>query len=120
MAILRGGIYPALVIAGRLGVEKVYTITLRKYSDEKPPSQVHREPVFLGGVVPNLGGDRVLIVDDVARTGSTLSKAKSIVMDKDAGEVRTAVLVLRSRGLSFMPDYYGIYMSACPLFPWER
>lgn len=120
VAVLRGGIYPALVIAARLGVERLYAVEFRKYSDDKPPRELGATPSLLRDDVPKLNGERVLVVDDVARTGSTLRAAKELVKSKGAGEVRTAVLVLRSSELLEPPDYYGVLMKACPVFPWER
>jgi hypoxanthine phosphoribosyltransferase len=120
VAVLRGGIYPALAIAARLGVERVYAVEFRKYSDDKPPRELSAAPALVRDEVPQLRGERVLVVDDVARTGSTLKAAKELVKSKGAGEVKTAVLVVRSSEMVEVPDYYGVFMKACPLFPWER
>jgi len=119
IAVGRGGVYPALVVAGRLGVEKLFSVTLRKYSDEKPPSVLHENPRLVEDAVPELDGERVLVVDDVAHTGSTLEVARKLAASKGAVSVKTGVLVLRSRSPAFAPDYYSIYMDACPVFPWE-
>lgn len=120
VAVMRGGIYPALVITSRLGVERLYVLEYRKYSDEKPPRELWSRPRLLRDEVPELGGESILIVDDVARTGSTLKAAKDLVESRGAGEVRSAVLVIRSRDMVYAPDYYAVYMRACPIFPWER
>ncbi len=120
VAVLRGGIYPALVVASRLGVERLYTVEFRKYSDDKPPQELSKKPMLIGEEVPRLNGERVIVVDDVARTGSTLKAAKELLESKGAGQVKTAVLVLRSRTVAYAPDYYAIFMKDCPLFPWDE
>ncbi|MEM1508501.1 MAG: phosphoribosyltransferase family protein [Thermofilaceae archaeon] len=120
VAVLRGGIYPALIIASRLGVERLYTVGFRKYSDDKPPQELSKKPTLVGENVPSLSGERVIIVDDVARTGSTMKAAKELLESKGAGQVKTAVLVLRSRTMVYAPDYYAIFMKDCPLFPWDQ
>lgn len=120
VAVLRGGVYPALAIAARLGVERLYGVEFRKYSDDKPPRELSTTPLLVRDGVPQLSGERVLVVDDVARTGSTLKAAKELVKSKGAGEVKTAVLVVRSRELLEVPDYYGVFMKVCPRFPWEQ
>jgi len=120
VAVLRGGIYPALVIAARLNVDRVYAVELRRYSDDKPPRELAERPQLIRDEVPNLRGERVLVVDDVARTGATLRAAKELVKSKGAGDVKTAVLVLRSRELVEAPDFYAIFLSSCPLFPWDE
>lgn len=120
VAVLRGGIYPALIIAARLNIDRVYEVEFRRYSDEKPPREIHEKPLLLRDGVPQLNGGRVLVVDDIARTGLTLKAARELLASKGAGEIRTAVLVVRSRELVEIPDYYAIFMSSCPLFPWER
>ena len=120
VAVLRGGVYPALAIAARLGVERLYCVEFRKYSDDKPPRELSAVPQLVRDEVPELDGERVLVVDDVARTGSTLKAAKELVKSKGAGQVKTAVLVVRSSEMVEVPDYYGVFMKACPRFPWER
>jgi hypoxanthine phosphoribosyltransferase len=120
VAVLRGGVYPALAIAARLGVERLYCVEFRKYSDEKPPKELSATPALVRDEIPKLRGERVLVVDDVARTGSTLKAAKELVKSKGAGEVKTAVLVVRSSEMVEVPNYYGVFMKACPRFPWER
>ncbi|MEM0119472.1 MAG: phosphoribosyltransferase family protein [Thermofilaceae archaeon] len=120
VAVLRGGIYPALIIAARLNIDRVYEVEFRRYSDEKPPREIHGEPLLLRDSVPQLNGERVLVVDDVARTGLTLKAARELLISKGAGEVKTAVLVVRSREMVEVPDYYAIFMTSCPVFPWER
>jgi len=119
IAIMRGGIYPALIIASRLGIDRLYTVEFRRYSDEKPPRDIYGEPKLLRDDSPRLDGERVLIVDDVARTGSTLRAAMEVMITKGVSEVRSAVLIIRSQELVCPPDYYATFMSACPLFPWE-
>ena len=120
VAIMRGGIYPALIVASRLGIERLYALELRKYTDDKPPRQLREKPLVVKDEVPSLNGARILVVDDVARTGSTLKAAKELLASKGAEEIKTAVLVLRSRHMVCVPDYYAIFMKDCPLFPWER
>lgn len=119
VAVLKGGAYPAIAIAARLGVERLYAVEFKKYSDEKPPKPMSEAPVLVRSDVPQLQGERVLVVDDVARTGSTLRAARELVKSKGAGEVRTAALVLKSQGVVEQPDYYAVLMKACALFPWE-
>lgn len=120
IAVLRGGIYPALAIAARLNIDRIYTVELRKYSDDKPPKEVRAEPELIRENVPELQSRRVLVVDDVARTGATLRVAKKLALSKGASEVKTAVLVIRSKEMFEAPDYYAIFMNSCPLFPWEH
>lgn len=120
VAVLRGGIYPAIAVAARLGVDRLHTVELRRYSDDKPPQELSEKPVLLSDNVPQLNGERVLIIDDVARTGLTLKAAKELVKSKGASEVKTAALVIRSHDMPDTPDYYAILLTSCPLFPWEQ
>lgn len=120
VAVLRGGIYPAIAITSRLGIEYLYTVELRKYSDDKPPRELSDKPLLIRDNIPRLEGEKVLVVDDVARTGITLKTAKELLRSKGVKEVKTAALVLRSREMVEVPDYYAVFMKACPIFPWEQ
>ncbi len=119
VAVLRGGIYPALIIAARLNVERVYAVEFRR-REAGLAAEPGGGPKPVRDEVPQLAGGRVLVVDDVAVTGSTLRAAKELVKSKGAGEVKTAVLVVRTGQLVERPDFYALFLPAHPLFPWEQ
>jgi hypoxanthine phosphoribosyltransferase len=67
--------------------------------------------------LPDLAGRRVLVVDDVASTGSTLARARALTRKAGARQVRTAVLVKRPGGAK--PDYFALETEELILFGWD-
>jgi hypoxanthine phosphoribosyltransferase len=67
-----GGIVPASIVAFHLNAElKLMTLNYRDETN-KP---LYAEPVVINKPVLNLEGKRILLVDDVSVTGSTMNKA---------------------------------------------
>jgi hypoxanthine phosphoribosyltransferase len=71
----------------------------------------------LAGQLPSLSGKRVLVVDDVTATGSTLGKARALCRKSGAREVRSAVLVRRPGGAR--PDWFALETDELILFGWD-
>jgi hypoxanthine phosphoribosyltransferase len=67
--------------------------------------------------LPDLTGKRVLVVDDVASSGSTLAKARALCKKSGAREVRTAVMVKRPDGAR--PDWFALETDELILFGWD-
>ena len=67
--------------------------------------------------LPALTGKRVLVVDDVCTTGSTLAKARALARKAGARQVQTAVLVKRPGGAR--PDWFAFETSELMLFGWD-
>ena len=117
IGISRGGVIPAGLLTILLGVKEYYTIKIRRYSDDKPPRELSKPEVNYSPL--NLEGKNVLIVDDVTHTGETLRLAKKIVEKMKPRKVYTLALVLRLPA-DYEPDFYGLAVDKCPIFPWER
>ncbi|RLI86232.1 MAG: phosphoribosyltransferase, partial [Archaeoglobales archaeon] len=68
----------------------------------------------------DLTGKRVLVVDDVADTGETVELVAKHVMEKNAKDVRTAVLDFKHTS-KFVPDYYAREMESWKwiVYPWS-
>ncbi|HEY6098695.1 MAG TPA: phosphoribosyltransferase family protein, partial [Anaeromyxobacter sp.] len=67
--------------------------------------------------LPDLSGRAVLVVDDVARTGATLAKARALAKKSGAKDVRTAALVTRPGGAR--PDFAALETDELVLFGWD-
>jgi hypoxanthine phosphoribosyltransferase len=67
--------------------------------------------------LPELTGKRVLVVDDVCTTGSTLAKARAMARKAGARQVQTAVLVKRPGGAR--PDWFALETDQLVLFGWD-
>ncbi len=79
---------------------------LSSYGDGRESSGVIE---VLQKVMLDVSGKTVLLVDDIADTGYTLSAAKNMMRDKGAGEVVTCVLLDKPtrRKVDLTPDYTG-------------
>lgn len=110
VGIARGGVIPAVLVAGRLGVRTLKTIQVSKYTNGEPGS-VSVENACHGHCLQG----RWLIVDDIVGTGDTMNTITSILPRCDF-----CTLLVR-------PYFTSPVMSGCVLpeetgwvvFPWE-
>lgn len=66
IAITRGGMIPAGIIARELGIRVVDTISVRTYSHKEIS-----EPVILNNATATTDGENFLLIDDLVDTGKT-------------------------------------------------
>ncbi|MFC9585823.1 phosphoribosyltransferase [Streptomyces yangpuensis] len=127
VGIVRGGLIPAVWIAHRLGVHDVRTIEVtRTTSDDinaaKAPLPTLRNPASLG----DLTGLDVLLVDDIAGSGTTLAHTARIVQELGPARVRTAVLAVNRANWPAGPephhriDHIARQTATWVVFPWEE
>lgn len=116
LAIARGGLAVAGALAYALSVKNCFAINVEYYTGVDQRLDV---PVLLPPAldVVDLRGTRVLVVDDVADTGHTLS----VVLEVCAGsvaEVRSAVLYRKPRSV-IAPEYVWRHTDRWVDFPWS-
>ncbi len=65
--------------------------------------------VRLVGTMPELAGRSVLLVDDIADTGLSFTRARQLLADRGAGPIWTCALVDKPsrRRVEFAPDFVG-------------
>jgi hypoxanthine phosphoribosyltransferase len=126
VAVLRGGVIPAVLLAHQLGVravravEIIHTTTDGVNADKTAQPQV-TNPDSLG----HLAGADVLIVDDIAGTGDTADRAADLVCAAGAARIRTAVCVVntgnwrRPQPPEQALTYVGATLKGWVSFPWE-
>ena len=89
LAITRGGLVPAGMLAYRLGIRNILVAAVEYYDDEGQPGP---HPTFLQFPAdPLLRGQRVLIVDEVWDSGTTIHAVTDRVLQA-GGIPTTAVL----------------------------
>ncbi|SDJ02534.1 hypothetical protein SAMN05192558_10474 [Actinokineospora alba] len=125
IGVANGGIAPARVLAGRLGV-KARTLQARHYADDR----LYREGT--GNVTVEFDAFRrtlgrrkldgtILLVDDICGSGATLHKLGNVLAPVLGPHARliTATLCLNT-GAKTRPDYSVWTVSDWVSFPWEK
>jgi len=116
VAIARGGLPIGGAISYALGTKGVGTMNVEFYTDidERLPAPIILPPLL---DTEYMKGLKVLIADDVADTGETLSLVKEL-MSHHAGEVRTVTLYAKSHSI-IEPDYVWRRTDRWITFPWS-
>jgi uncharacterized protein len=99
LAITRGGLVPAGMLAYRLGIRNILVAAVEFYDDEGRPGP---KPTFLQFPAdPLLRGQRILIVDEVWDSGTTIHAVTERV--RQAGGNPTTVVLHFKPGRSHVP-----------------
>lgn len=106
VAVARGGLVPAALISSMTGTDMAAIwINLRDENREEK----HEKPRLMREKNFNPSGKRILLVDDMSRTGKTLTFAKKHL--DTAKEIKTLVLSGKS-------DYSFLPSGECIEVPW--
>ncbi len=109
VAVVRGGLVPARLLARDLHVKEMYAITVRRIGDERR---------ITVDILEDIAGKRVIVVEDMIETGRGLLLAKEHLESKGA-LVKTACLYIMPRS-EIVPDYYLRTVTRVMHFPWEK
>jgi len=111
----RGGWVPARLLSDLMGAGRLLSVRVEFYTGV---GRTARVPVVTQSIPKRaFAGRRVLVVDDVADTGSSLSLIKKML--SGAGEVRVATLHFKPRS-RIKPDFFAKTTSAWLVYPWEK
>ncbi len=112
VAITRGGLVPAMIVARELDIRLVDTVSVKSYHQ-----QTQAAPVILSRPDPEMvqDGTGVLVVDDLVDTGKTLEVVREIlpkahfatVYAKPKGEVQVDTFIT------------GVSQDTWIFFPWD-
>ncbi len=116
IAIARGGLLPAGHLAYALGLKLADAINVEFYTDvhETLPDPVLLEPLLDTDAIQ---GKRLLVVDDVADSGRTLSLVLELLRGLGA-EARSAVLYAKPTSV-VDPDFVWKRTDEWIVFPWS-
>jgi len=78
VAITRGGLVPAAIVARELNVRLIETVCVESYHDYKTQGQLNLIKTVAADIV-KLGGKGVLIVDDLVDTGKTARVVRELL-----------------------------------------
>jgi hypoxanthine phosphoribosyltransferase len=118
LAITRGGLVPAGMLAYRLGIRNILVAAVAYYDDEGRPGAM---PTFLQFPAdPLLRGQRVLIVDEVWDSGTTIHAVTARV--RQAGGIPTTAVLhykpARSR-VPGTPDHHAVTTDRWVVYPFK-
>jgi hypoxanthine phosphoribosyltransferase len=118
VALARGGWFAGRCLCDFLGLDDLTSLKMEHYvgTAAKSGEPTVRYPMPEGSVE----GKDVLVIDDIADTGGSISRAHEYVTDRDPGEVRTATLQLLGTS-EFEPDFVGERLDewAWIVYPWN-
>jgi hypoxanthine phosphoribosyltransferase len=109
VGVVKGGVFAGEELASSLGCAFVPVRVHARSRDGGLPAEA--------GMPTSLAGKQVLIVDDIAGTGATLTAAVEAAKAAGAGTVHTATLVVREGG--FQPDFHVLETDDLVVFPWD-
>lgn len=112
VAITRGGMAPAMIVARELDIRTVDTISVKSYNH-----QTQSEPVVIKS--PDMGlvgdGEGVLIVDDLVDTGKTLD-----VVRKHMPQAKVATIYAKPMGRDMVDTFVTeVSQDTWIFFPWD-
>ena len=118
VALARGGWFAGRCLCDFLGLDDLTSLKMEHYvgAAKKSDSAQIRYPMPEGSVADK----DVLIIDDIADTGGSLSRAEEYVTDREANTVRTATLQLLDSS-EFDPDFVGERLESWTwvVYPWN-
>ena len=103
VALTRGGWVPARLLADRLGIKRLVSLRAQHWGVTATPSGKAELTEGLSGPV---GGQSVLVVDDITDTGQSLELATAHVREAGARRVESATC-LHITHSKFLPTYYA-------------
>lgn len=112
VGVARGGWVPARILSDLLGVRRMVSLQLSTYTGTEK-GDVQLLDAFL--LSENIG--RVLLVDDVSDTGSSLVYAKEL-LQKQGIKCKSSTVYVKP-WTKLWPDYYFKVVSEWVVFPWE-
>lgn len=118
IAIARGGLVPARLVADALGVIDVLSIKVEHWVEtaSHTPEAKIKYPYKV-----DLQGKKVLIIDDIADTGDSLELTSKFVRENfNTSEIKTATLQYIV-GSKFIPDFYADIITSWAwfMYPWN-
>ena len=114
VGVARGGLIPAVRLSHLLGDKLLRIIHVKYY---KGANERLKKLELLADVERVEG--RVLVVDDVADTGTSLEFVLNHLKGKGAKETRTATIAYKP-GSRLKPDYFVYETDKWVVFPWEE
>lgn len=115
VALAKGGWTWARAMVDYLGMDKIASIQYEFYTKI---AKTKKSPTLKQSLPVSVGGEHLLIFDDVADSGRTLKAAIDYLKKCGAASVSTATLFYKPQS-KFKPDYFAKTTNAWVIFPHE-
>ena len=115
LGIARAGLFPATLVACSLRCEFFPIRLTRRVNDQV----VYEQPVWKTPIPPEVAGKVVVVIDEIADTGTLLSMAGEATRALGAVEVVTACLVSHSWAEP-APQVASLVSDEFIVFPWDE
>lgn len=116
VGVSRGGWAPGRVMSDLLENPQIANVKTEFY---KGVAETKREPVITQPVSMLVKGKKLLVIDDVADTGRSLSKVRLHLLEQGATDVKIATIYYKPWSI-ILPNYYEKETKQWIIFPWER
>jgi hypoxanthine phosphoribosyltransferase len=115
VAVSRGGFDHARILCDQLEVNRLASLQIEYYTGV---NEMIETPKIVYPLNADVSGKKVLVVDDVSDTGTSLRVAKEHVENKGASQVRVATLHVKP-WTTLKPDYHAEETESWIVYPWE-
>lgn len=116
IGVTNGGIIPARIISDLLGISQLTMVGVRSYTGT---IKNKKQPVLTQPVPMSLENKKVLVIDDIADSGTTLQFLKRYI--PTLGTLATVMATIYyKRSSTVIPNWYAKETSRWIVFPWER
>jgi hypoxanthine phosphoribosyltransferase len=115
VAVSRGGYPPARILCDQLSVRRLSSLQVEYY---KGINMVSKEAKIPHPLNADLKGHKVLLVDDVSDSGTSLKLAVEHINELGVGELRVATIHVKP-WTTLHPDYYASKVEEWIVYPWE-
>jgi len=119
IGIASGGIVPLGLLAKKMDIKNVLTVTARSYEEYKDTKQSELVVSYLPKL--DLKDKKILLVDELADSGETLKKLSLVMFEKyQPSELKTATLAINIKNCKFKPDFSAIPVESWLIAPWDK
>lgn len=103
IAILRGGMVPAINLSDILGIKDILTLKAEHWGIT---ATKNRKAELKSSICGDIKGKKILLVDDLTDTGGSMEVCIKYLRKLNPREIRTAVLIHKTQS-GFEPDFYA-------------
>jgi len=115
VGISRGGLALTRILSDLLDTQNVMITRCEYYTDI---GEKKKKPVITQKIQGNISGKKILVVDDVADSGESMSVIKEYLRAKHPSDLKVSTIFVKPWS-KMLPDYFVARTDAWIIFPWE-